>query len=326
MTSARQISKYVGIVIGVLLLGIAAFTTWYTVDESEQAVIATFGAVDEGVAEPGLHFKLPWPIQKVEKLSKETFSLQFGYDEKDGDIKEIPKDTKMITGDENIVLADMVVQWKITSPEKYLYNAEDPQKILYNATSASLRSIIGSSKIDDALTSGKAEIEAQVRDLLSNLVERYDVGISILSVKLQDVELPNDEVRKAFTNVTDAREMMNTKINEANKYRNKRTKEAEGEKDAIISNAEGDKAARIQTARGDVAVFDSVYNEYKNAPDITKQRLILETIDRVLPDAEIYIMKDDGNTMKYLPIQPMEKKKDTQVIPPAKEEGGGQNE
>ncbi len=326
MTSARQISKYVGIVIGVLLLGIAAFTTWYTVDESEQAVIATFGAVDEGVAEPGLHFKLPWPIQKVEKLSKETFSLQFGYDEKDGDIKEIPKDTKMITGDENIVLADMVVQWKITSPEKYLYNAEDPQKILYNATSASLRSIIGSSKIDDALTSGKAEIEAQVRDLLSNLVERYDVGISILSVKLQDVELPNDEVRKAFTNVTDAREMMNTKINEANKYRNKRTKEAEGEKDAIISNAEGDKAARIQTARGDVAVFDSVYNEYKNAPDITKQRLILETIDRVLPDAEIYIMKDDGNTMKYLPIQPMEKKKDAQVVPPAKEEGGGQNE
>ncbi|WP_078414008.1 FtsH protease activity modulator HflK [Priestia abyssalis] len=326
MTSARQISKYVGIGIGVLLLGIAAFTTWYTVDESEQAVIATFGAVDEGVAEPGLHFKLPWPIQKVEKLSKETFSLQFGYDEKDGEIKEVPKDTKMITGDENIVLADMVVQWKITSPEKYLYNVEDPQRILYNATSASLRSIIGSSKIDDALTSGKAEIEAQVRDLLSTLVERYDVGISILSVKLQDVELPNEEVRKAFTNVTDAREMMNTKINEANKYRNKRTKEAEGEKDAIISNAEGDKAARIETARGDVAVFDSVYNEYKNAPDITKQRLILETIDRVLPDAEIYIMKDDGNTMKYLPIQPMEKKKDTQVIPPAKEEGGGQNE
>lgn len=326
MTSARQISKYVGIGIGVLLLGIAAFTTWYTVDESEQAVIATFGAVDEGVAEPGLHFKLPWPIQKVEKLSKETFSLQFGYDEKDGNVKEIPKDTKMITGDENIVLADMVVQWKITSPEKYLYNAEDPQKILYNATSASLRSIIGSSKIDDALTSGKAEIEAQVRDLLSTLVERYDVGISILSVKLQDVELPNEEVRKAFTNVTDAREMMNTKINEANKYRNKRTKEAEGEKDAIISNAEGDKAARIETARGDVAVFDSVYNEYKNAPDITKQRLILETIDRVLPDAEIYIMKDDGNTMKYLPIQPMEKKKDTQVVPPVKEEGGGQNE
>ncbi|HWO97786.1 MAG TPA: FtsH protease activity modulator HflK [Bacillus sp. (in: firmicutes)] len=326
MTSARQISKYVGIVVGVLLLGIAAFTTWYTVDESEQAVIATFGAVDEGVVEPGLHFKLPWPIQKVEKLSKETFSLQFGYDEKDGEIKEIPKDTKMITGDENIVLADMVVQWKITSPEKYLYNAEDPQKILYNATSASLRSIIGSSKIDDALTSGKAEIEAQVRDLLSTLVERYDVGISILSVKLQDVELPNEEVRKAFTNVTDAREMMNTKINEANKYRNKRTKEAEGEKDAIISKAEGDKAARIQAARGDVAVFDSVYNEYKNAPDITKQRLILETIDRVLPDAEIYIMKDDGNTMKYLPIQPMEKKKDAQVVPPADKEGGGQNE
>jgi membrane protease subunit HflK len=325
MTSARQISKYVGIVIGILLLGVVAVTTWYTVDESEQAVIATFGAVDEGVAEPGLHFKLPWPIQKVEKLSKETFSLQFGYDEENGEVKEAPKDTKMITGDENIVLADMVVQWKITSPEKYLYNAEDPQAILYNATSASLRSIIGSSKIDDALTSGKAEIEGQVRDLLSTLIDRYDIGISILSVKLQDVELPNAEVRKAFTNVTDAREMMNTKINEANKYRNKRTKEAEGEKDAIISNAEGDKAARVETARGDVAVFNSVYNEYKNAPEITKKRLILETIDHVLPNAEIYIMKDDGNTMKYLPLQPMEKQANPKTPPQENEKGGGQN-
>jgi modulator of FtsH protease HflK len=326
MMSARRIGKYVGIGIGILLLGIVAFTTWYTVDESEQAVIATFGAVDEGVAEPGLHFKLPWPIQKVQKLSKETFSLQFGYKEKDGEIKEFPKETKMITGDENIVLADMVVQWKITNPEKYLYNSEDPGKVLYNATSASLRSIIGSSKIDDALTSGKAEIEAQVRDLLSDLIERYDIGISILSVKLQDVELPNEEVRKAFTNVTDARETMNTKINEANKYRNKRTKEAEGEKDAIISTAQGDKAARIETARGDVAIFNSLYNEYKNAPDITKQRLVLETIDQVLPNAQIYIMKDDGNTMKYLPIQPVQKQKETQGMPPVQKEGSGQNE
>jgi modulator of FtsH protease HflK len=188
--SIRRLFIITGISITVLILGISALTSWYTVDESDQAVILTLGKVDTAVIEPGLHFKLPWPVQSVEMLSKETFSLQFGYDEKNGDIKEYPEETKMITGDENIVLADMVVQWRITEPAKYLYNSINPEEILYNATSSSLRSIIGSSKIDDALTSGKAEIEAEVRELLVTLIEKYDIGISISTVKLQDVELP----------------------------------------------------------------------------------------------------------------------------------------
>ncbi|MDZ5472479.1 FtsH protease activity modulator HflK [Bacillus sp. 31A1R] len=321
MVSLKRIYTIVGLVLLIIILSIVAFTTWYTVDESEQAVILTFGKAEETINEPGLHFKLPWPIQGVEKLSKETFSLQFGFEEKDGELKEFHADTKMITGDENIVLADLVVQWKITEPAKYLYNADNPKEILYSTTSASLRSIIGSTKIDDALTSGKAEIEAEVRDLLSSLIDKYDIGISILAVKLQDVELPNKEVRKAFTDVTDARETMNTKINEANKYRNKRTNEAEGEKKALISKAQGDKAARIEIARGDVAVFNKLYNEYKNNPDITRQRLVLETLERVLPGSEIYIMNDDGNTMKYFPIRPLEKEK-----PKTQGEGSDNNE
>jgi membrane protease subunit HflK len=306
--NARNIYMFVAAGLVGIVVVIAGLTTWYTVDESEQAVILTFGKIDEEVSTPGLHFKLPWPIQSVKKLSKETFSLQFGYKEEGGKVvEEYQKDTKMITGDENIVLADMVVQWKITEPSKFLYRSYEPEKILYNATSASLRSVIGSSKIDDALTSGKAQIEAEVRELLTTLIKKYDIGISILAVKLQDVDLPNDEVRKAFTNVTDARETMNTKINEANKYRNKRTKEAEGEKDALISQAEGDKVARIEKARGDVAKFNALYEEYKNSKEITKHRLMLETLEEVLPYTQIYIMNDDGSTMKYLPINPMPK-------------------
>lgn len=307
MMSLRKVYIITGVVILSVFLGLIAFTTWYTVDESEQAVILTFGKVEDGINEPGLHFKLPWPVQSVEKLSKETFSLQFGYQQEDGEIKEFPDETKMITGDENIVLADMVVQWKITNPEKYLFNSSDPEEILYDATSASVRSIIGNSKIDDALTSGKAEIEAEVRELLSHLVNKYDIGVSILAVKLQDVELPNSDVRKAFTDVTDARETMNTKINEANKYRNQKINEAQGEKDALISRAEGDKAARVERARGDVAVFNELYSQYKNNPDITRQRLIIETLEQVLPGSEIYIMNDEGNTLKYFPIRPVEK-------------------
>jgi modulator of FtsH protease HflK len=304
--SLRKLYVITGAVFIGALLVLVGLTSWYTVDESEQAVILTFGEVEEGISEPGLHFKMPWPIQDVITLSKETFSLQFGFQQEDGEIQDFPDETKMITGDENIVLTDLVVQWRITNPEKYLFNADSPEEVLYDATSASVRSIIGNSKIDDALTSGKAEIEAQVNDLLIKLIEKYDIGISILAVKLQDVELPNDDVRKAFTDVTDARETMNTKINEANKYRNQMLNEAKGEKDALISRAEGDKEARIQGAIGDVAVFNALYGEYTGNPEITRQRLVIETLEQVLPNSEIYIMNDDGNTLKYFPIRPLE--------------------
>jgi len=320
MISLKRIYTLTGLAFLIIILLITAITTWYTVDESDQAVIQTFGKVEETVIEPGLRFKLPWPIQTVEKLSKETFSLQFGFSESDGEVKDYPRETKMITGDENIVLADMVVQWKITNPPKYLYNADNPKEILYDTTSAALRSIIGSSAIDDALTSGKAEIEGDVRDLLAQLIDNYDIGISILAVKLQDVELPNSEVRKAFTEVTDARETANTKENEASKYENKRVNEAKGEEAAILSKANGEKIARTERARGDVAVFDKLYKEYKKNPDVTKERLIIETLEQVLPNAEMYIMNDDGNTLKYFPIRPLEK--ETEKVTPTKEEEG----
>lgn len=284
---------------------IAVFTSWYTVDESEQAVVITFGQADETITDSGLHFKLPWPVQKVEILSKETYSLQFGYEQtEDGVIESYDNETKMITGDENIVLTDLVVQWKITDPKKYLFNSEDPKQILHNATSSAIRSIIGSSTIDNALTNGKADIELFTRDLLVSLVDKYDIGVSILGVKLQDVELPNKEVRAAFTAVTDARETKSTKTNEAAKYKNQKLSEAQGEVSAIKSRAEGEKIARIQQAEGEVAIFNDLYKEYEGNKDITRQRLILETLENVLPNTQIYIMNDDGETLKYLPLQP----------------------
>jgi membrane protease subunit HflK len=316
--SVKRILSIVSLsILGVIAL-IAIFTSWYTVDESEQAVVITFGKAEAPILDPGLHFKLPWPMQKAKILSKETFSLKFGYKQsKDGEIVSYDNETKMITGDENIVLTDLVVQWKITDPGKYLFNAEAPQEILHDATSASIRSIIGSSLIDEALTSGKAEIEAETRDLLASLIEKYDIGITILGVKLQDVELPNAEVRSAFTAVTDARETKNTKTNEADKYKNQRESEAIGEISAIKSKAEGQRTARIEQALGEVAVFDKLYAEYKNNQEITRQRLVIETLESVLPNAQIYIMNDSGETVKYLPLQ-----QPTQV-PPVVTEGGG---
>jgi membrane protease subunit HflK len=303
--SVKRTLITIGLGILAVIVLISAFTTWYTVDESEQAVVITFGQATETITDAGLHFKLPWPVQKVEVLSKETYSLQFEYETTDdGELITHDDETKMITGDENIVLTDLVVQYKISDPIKYLFNSQNPRDILHNATSSAIRSVIGSSDIDAALTDGKTDIELHTRDLLVSLVEKYDIGITILAVKLQDVELPNKEVRAAFTAVTDARETKNTKINEAKKYENQKLSEAQGEKDAIISRAEGEKIARIQQAEGDVAVFNKLYNEYVGNKQITRQRLILETLEEVLPGAQIYIMNDKGETLKYLPIQP----------------------
>lgn len=320
--STRRASVAAGLVIAGVLLLIIAFSTWYTVDESEQAIVITFGKAGSPVTDSGLHFKMPWPIQQVEKLSKETFSLQFGYkQDPNGELVSFDKETKMITGDEYIVLADLVVQFKITDPEKYLFNSQNPQEILHDATSSSIRSVIGSSTIDAALTDGKAEIEAKTRELLTTLMTNYDIGISIQGVKLQDVELPNADVRAAFTAVTDARETKSTKINEAEKYRNQRESEAIGERDAIKSRALGQKTARIEQARGDVALFNDLHAEYTKNKAITRQRLIIETLEQVLPHAKIYIMNDNGETLKYLPLQQLE----SQTPPPAeqKTEGGG---
>lgn len=318
VTIKQMIVGFVAL-IGIGILGLFLATGWYIVDESEQAALITFGRVEETVTDPGLKFKLPWPIQDVKILSRSTSNLRVGYDGNKGEVTEYKDEAKMITGDENILLADLVVTWRITNPEQYLFNSNKPEVILYNATSASLRGVIGSSQIDDVLTDKRSEIEARVRENLIELIEDYQIGITVMDVKLQNVELPNDEVRRAFTEVTDAREERLTKINEANKYKNQKMNEAKGEKDAIISRAEGTKTARIETARGDVAKFNSLYNEYLTNPEVTRKRLVIETLEQVLPNTEIYIMDSNNNQVSYLPIRPLERKAEQ-----AKEGGSGQ--
>ncbi|MDK9711031.1 FtsH protease activity modulator HflK [Acidaminobacter sp.] len=286
-------------------------TSFYTVDQTEYAILETFGKPDTNLVQPGLRFKLPYPIQNVRKLSRETFSLTFGYEESqegpDGAVLQ-EKDAKMITGDENIILADLEVQWQIVDPIAFLYNTEDPVKILMNATSSALRGVIGSSVVDDALTDGRTRIMNDTRDTLVSLVETYQIGVAIRNVNLQDVDLPNEQVSDAFKKVASAREERITKINQANRYRNEKINTAEGQKAALISRAEGDKVARIEQARGDVAQFNAIYSEYVTNKTITRDRLIIETLEQILPDVQIYIMQEGGgNTVNYLPLDQLKK-------------------
>lgn len=306
---SKSYTKIIVLVIIVAAILMFGSTSFYTVDQTEYAVLVTFGKPSPTVIEPGLRFKLPYPIQVVKKLSKETFSLTFGYEEDANGVTAKEKDAKMITGDENIILADLEVQWQIVDPIAYLYNTEDPINILTNATSSSLRGVIGSSLVDDALTDGRTRIMNDIRDSLVIMVDSYDIGIAIRNVNLQDVDLPTDAVSDAFKKVASAREERVTKINEANRYRAEKMNTAEGQVAALNSKAQGNKVARIEQARGDVAQFDAIYSEYVNNQAITKDRLMIETLEQILPNIKIYIMQESegSSTVKYLPLDAVKK-------------------
>lgn len=299
--------NYTKIMIVVIIVGlflVLGSTSFYTVDQTEYAVLVTFGKPSTAIVSPGLRFKLPYPIQTVNKVSRETFSLTLGYEERSEGVSVKEQEAKMITGDENIILADLEVQWQVIDPIAFIYNAEEPVDILTNATSSALRGVIGSSVVDDALTDGRTRIMNDIRDTLVTMIDSYDIGIAIRNVNLQDVDLPTDEVSDAFKKVASAREERITKINQANRYKNEKINTAEGQKAALISEAEGVKVSRIEQARGDVAQFDAIYSEYINNKDITRDRLMIETLERVLPDVQIYIMQENegSNTVKYLPL------------------------
>ncbi len=304
--------NYTKIMILVIIIGlflVLGSTSFYTVDQTEYAVLVTFGKPSSAIIPPGLRFKLPYPIQTVTKVSRETFSLTLGYEDKTSGTTVKEQEAKMITGDENIILADLEVQWQVVDPIAFIYNSEDPVNILSNATSSTLRGVIGSSLVDDALTDGRTRIMNDIRDTLVETIDSYNIGIAIRNVNLQDVDLPTEEVSNAFKKVASAREERITKINQANRYKNEKINTAEGQKAALISKAEGVKVSRMEQARGDVAQFDAIYSEYVKSKDITRDRLMIETLEKVLPNVQIYIMQENegSNTVKYLPLDQVKK-------------------
>lgn len=298
----------------IIILLVFLSSCFYSVDQTEYAFIVTLGKPNSDIIEPGLRFKLPF-IQSVKKLSKETYSLTFGYtedvtakkkDKKDSfdtSVTVIENEAKMITGDENIIMVDFEIQWRIIDPIKFVYSNEDPVLTLRNAISTSLKGVIGRTSVDDVLTDGRSQIMNDVRALLTELIASYDIGINIVNVNLQDVDLPTAEVDQAFKRVTSAREERMTKINEATKYKNEKVNAAKGTESALISNAERMRTERIEKAKGDVATFNAIYTEYAKNKSVTKQRLVIETLNQIMPGMKIYIMDEGTGTVKYLPIE-----------------------
>src|SRR5690606_21951072 len=290
---------------GVVLLVLWGTTMFYTVEEHEKAAVLTFGKYTKTVEEAGLHFKLPSPIEGVVLVpAKIVQRMEIGYREQGGQTIVVEDEAYMITGDENIVSADAVVEWQITDVEKYLFNITDPENFLRNTTVGAIRSVMGSNMLDFAITEGKTVIQQQAKELLIDTLNTYDTGIFVVDLKFQDIEPPEGEVASAFAQVTNAREEKNTKINEAQQYRNERIPTARGEAQAMLERAEAQKQSRILNAQGDVAQFNALYEEYANNPDVTRNRLVLETLEKILPNAQIFITdsSNGGGTVNYLPL------------------------
>lgn len=287
------------IVIVVLILG---STSFYTVQEQEKAAILTFGKYTS-TSDAGLHLKMPYPIQQVVKVPANiTQRIEIGFREENGQTVTLNDEALMITGDENIVSADAVVEWRVGDMESYLYNIEDPEIFLRNSAVAAIRSVIGSQPLDYVITDGKTVVQTQAKEKLDELNLAYNTGIFIQDLKFQDIEPPEGEVQEAFRDVTNAREEKNTKINNARKYENDRIPKARGEAQALIEQAEAEKESRILNATGDVAKFNALYAAYVNNPQVTESRLIIETLETILPNARIFVTDGSGDTVKYLPL------------------------
>jgi len=294
----KQYKKHilVGVVALVVLIGV--LTCVYTVDDKQQAVVTTFGKVTD-VTGAGLHFKAPFGIQQVRKVDVNVYQkIELGYNSETGEVSTT--ESMMITGDYNIVNVDFFVEYKISDPVQYLYSSNAPELILRNLIQSQVRNVVGSSTVDSVLTDGKENIQMQVKELVTKILEEYDVGLTLVDVRIQDAEPPTQEVIEAFKAVETAKQKKETVINDANAYKNAQLPKAEAEADKLTQNAEYLKEKRINEAKEQLAMFTAMYEEYKLNPDVTKSRMYYEAISKIFPDLKIYINTGDSGSMNML--------------------------
>ena len=279
----------------------------FIIDPEEEGVIKRFGEVTEVVG-PGPHYHLPSPIETVQiapvtavrRLEIGFRTIQTGPPAK---YRRVLKESLMLTGDENIIDVQFIVQYRISDLENYLYSLTNPDVTVKSAAESAMREVIGDSSVTEALTVGKGIIEDTTALLLQQTMNSYKGGIKIENVKLQDVH-PPDAVKEAFKDVVSAREDREKMINDAEGYRNNLVPKARGEAAQLINSAKGYAKEKVLVATGESERFNLVYEEYKKAKDITRERILLETMASILPKVNKVIADKElgGNVLPFLPI------------------------
>lgn len=297
----NNMGKIIVLALAVVFALIVVNSCWYTVDDKQEAVVTTFGKVTD-ITDAGLHFKLPFGIQHVDKVNVNVYQkIELGYiSDGAGNTIATNADSTMITGDYNIVNVDFYVEYKISDPVKYLFSAQDPELILRNLIQSQIRNVVGSSSVDAVLTDGKEDIQRQVRELVIEILAEHDIGLTLIDVRIQDSEPPTAEVIEAFKAVETAKQNAEAVVNEAKAYENAQLPNAEAQADQLIQNAEYLKQKRINEAKEQVAMFKAMYAEYALNPEITKSRMYYETISEVLPDVKLYINTSGSDDVQML--------------------------
>lgn len=283
----------------VLLIAGLSLDSFYTLKEDQYAVITTFGKPTT-VSASGLQFKIPF-VQRVKMVSKSIQGFPLGYRVETNE--SVDEESLMITYDYNFVNVDFYVEYRVTDPVKYLYNSSDPVGILKMLCQSYIRDTIGLYNVDSVITTGKSEIQAEIKGKVMNRLEAEDLGIQLTNLTIQDAEPPTLEVQQAFTAVETAKQSADTAVNNAKKYANEITPAASADADQIIKQAEAYRESKINEAEGQAARFTALFAEYQNYPLITKQRLFYEAMEEILPDMKLYIIDSATGVQTALPLE-----------------------
>ena len=302
--NAEKIRKYILFAAIALVLIIGLFSSFYTVDDKQQAVVTTFGKVSD-ITAPGLHFKLPFGIQKVHRVDVNVYQkIELGYTTTEtGATITNTKESAMITGDYNIVNVDFFVEYKITDPVAYLFSSNQPELILRNLIQSQVRNVVGSSSVDAVLTDGKENIQMQVKDLVTQILAEYDIGLTLIDVRIQDAEPPTQAVIEAFKAVETAKQQAEAVVNQAKAYENAQIPNAQAQADKLLQNAEYLYTARVNEASEKVAMFNAMFAQYELNPEVTRSRMYYEMIAEVLPGVKLYINTSSGDVQMLLPLE-----------------------
>ena len=297
----KKFGKIVLTVVVAVALIIGISSCFYTVDDKQQAVVTTFGKVSD-ITDAGLHFKLPFGIQQVEKVDVNVYQkIELGYSSVADDYYATnASESTMITGDYNIGNVDFFVEYKISDPVQYLYSSNDPELILRNLIQSQVRNVVGSTSVDAVLTDGKENIQIQVKELVTQILAEYDIGLSLVDVRIQDSEPPTQDVIEAFKAVETAKQQAETVVNDAKAYKNAKLPNAQAQADQLLQNAQYLKQARINDAIQQVAMFTAMYEEYALNPQITRSRMYYEAISEILPDVKLFINTGNGSDVDML--------------------------
>lgn len=300
---------------GILVLVLAAAAIWmltgfYRVQPEELGVELVFGKYSESTS-PGLHYNFPAPVGEVLKPRVTSVNqVEVGFSSSAGRVGTAPrnfeKESLMLTGDENIIDVQFAVFWVINKEKvaDYLFNVREPDQSVMDASEAAMREVIGRTGFEFARTAGRRQIGEETKVLIQQILDEYGAGIIITDVNVQKVD-PPAVVIEDFRDVQRARADQERKINDAEGYRNKVVEEAQGRAARVIQQAEGYKAEKIAIAEGDASRFIQVYDEYVKAKDITKRRIYLETMERILKDMDKILIEEGENGSGVLPYLPL---------------------